>query len=190
METLLQKAASARQQYIEHFLASLTELRRIDATAVELLVKPNGRANPEPFCLCRVDAISGAPDSPKLYRFAADLDAAGWDLEESFDGMLLAVDSFSWESLVLTFGLPGFDLFQLGDWYARWLDVAEAQQPDDHGLSGVVHDLSWYSKEDGQWRLIVDLGSAPISALEELLHRLRDLGVDRCSVSRGDVDDV
>lgn len=190
MEPLLHKAAIARRQYVAHFVASLEEWRLSEAAAIELLVKPNGRVNPEPFSLCRVDVITGLPEAPELHRFAAGLDAAAWGIEAAFGDMQMAVASFSWESLVVTFSLREFDVSMLRDWYARWLDIAEEHAPDENGLSGVVHDLSWESDQAGGWRLIADLGSAPIRALEELLHRLHDLGVERCSITRGDLDDA
>lgn len=185
MEQFLRKAASARQAYVDFFESALRER---PCNAVELLVKPNGRTNPEPFCLSRLDVLYGDAASPRVVRFASELGDAVWQFAANHDGLALDVQAFSWEALTLAFVRADFDLATLGDWYSYWLDAAEKRSAGAVGLSGVVHDLAWSSDASGHWELRVDLGSAPIEALVQLLQCLQTVGITACRIGRDDAD--
>ena len=103
-------------------------------------------------------------------------------------GMEVQQRGFSWEALRLRFSAPQFEIESLGEWLRRWLDADEVRAPDASGLSGVVHDLAWTSEQD-TWQLHVDLGSAPIEALEELLSDISATGVTSVQLSRHDAGD-
>ena len=78
----------------------------------------------------------------------------------------------------------------LEGWLRRWLDPDELRQSDDSGLSGVVHDLAWSPIEANAWQLDLDLGSAPLGALEELLQLLSGEAVTGLTLSRHDLDEL
>ncbi|HSY41809.1 MAG TPA: hypothetical protein VLA79_19870, partial [Polyangia bacterium] len=63
------------------------------------------------------------------------------------------------------------------------------READSAGLSGVVHDLAW-ATEDSTWQLDVDLGSAPVEALEDLLANISAAGVTSVELSRHDGGDA
>jgi uncharacterized protein YtpQ (UPF0354 family) len=75
-------------------------------------------------------------------------------------------------------GSPDFS--PVNAWFRKWIGETEPKTLGDDGLSGVVHSLSPPMRESGGgggvWVLLVDLGSAPVEALAELLETIRQIG--------------
>jgi hypothetical protein len=142
----------------------------------ELLILPNGASNPPPYSLIRIDVATGAANDFAPYRFVVDVRQTGATVEYQYGTMLVRLEPFSWESVQLTFSCRRFSLESLRPWLARWLDDAEHQR-DEHGFEGVIHTIGWSSLTDELWELVFDFGSAPVSAVMELLAILRDSGV-------------
>jgi hypothetical protein len=188
-DTFLEQAARLRHRYLTFYRRSIEEFKSEPGFAVELLVQPNGRTTPVPFCLTRIDIISGESDAPRVRRIA--------DLQEEASsvnfwlpsGVQMQQHAFSWEALRLRFSGPQFKIESLQGWLTSWLVADEVREPDSSGLSGVVHDLAW-ATEQGMWQLDVDLGSAPIDALEDLLAGISGAGVTSVELSRHDVGDA
>lgn len=184
-EPFLEQAATARDRYIA-FLRRAIETWQTEA--VEVLVQLHGRETPSPFCLSRIDAILGTADAPRLQRAC---DGIAHDPECRFllgSGIEVQQKSFSWEALQIEFSSREFTIEPLGPWLHRWLDPDETRSAGAVGLSGVVHDLAWSFTEPDVWGLTLDLGSAPIDALSELLDLLARVGVRRITLSRTDLE--
>jgi hypothetical protein len=181
-----EQAGRRREQYLSFYRHAIEGWRDEAHLAVELLIRPNGRTTPAPFCLVRLDAIFGDPGAPRIQRVA---DFAEPDNPATFElssGLKIRQDGFSWEALRLRFTSLRFDVSLLRGWLDSWLDPGEVREPDSSGLSGVVHDLAWSKGEPDTWQLDVDLGSAPIAALEGLLEVLSTAGVTDVRVARHD----
>jgi hypothetical protein len=186
----LEQATAARERYIEHFRKVAGELQVDPSCAIEVLVQPNDRTTPSPFCMMRVDAIIGGAASPRVQRVADEL-VVDPRSDFSFSNRLQIVqEGFSWEALRLAFSAPKFDVTVLGPWLQAWLDVEETREPDSFGLSGVVHDLAWQQVAVSDWVLYVDLGSAGLETLVELLELVAAAGARRVEVSRHDDEDA
>ncbi len=181
-------AASARERYVAFLQAAILRWRAESSVAVEVLVRPNGRTTEEPFCLCRVDAILGTASAPRIQRVADRLPTSEPLRDRLENGLELTQESFSWERLRLRFESHHFDVAMLGPWLRKWLDPDEERSAGAEGLSGVVHDLSWDSIP-GICVLIVDLGSAPLDALQELMNAISDAGAVAVAVSSGGAAD-
>ena len=181
-------AASARDRYVAFLQKAIVDLRANASAAVEVLVKPRGRTTPEPFCLCRVDALTGTAAAPRIERIADRLPAPEPLRDRLESGLDLTQESFSWECLRLLLEAKRFDIAMLGPWLRKWLDPDEERSARAEWLSGVVHDLSWDSVSDA-WVLTVDLGSAPLDALRELMNVIADAGAVAVTVSSGDAAD-
>jgi hypothetical protein len=131
----------------------------------------------------------GSAAAPELKRIADRLPKPE-PLHDRLGGKMdVAQDSFSWESLRLRFQSSRFDVALLGPWLHKWLDPGEDRSGDAEGLSGVVHGLSW-DRKSSAWDLHIDLGSAPIEALEELMGVIADAGTVSVHVSSGDAADA
>ena len=189
-EPFFEQAARFRNRYVSFYRHSIEESKTEPGFAVELLVRPNGRTTPTPFCLTRIDIISGEATAPKIRRIADSLEEPGSSVAFQLPGGVEVQQvGFSWEALRLRFSGPEFAIDGLQGWLMRWLDADEIREPDASGLSGVVHDLAWAS-EHGTWQLDVDFGSAPMEALEDLLSNLSAAGVTSIQVSRHDAGDA
>jgi len=179
-------ADKERTSYVDFFRESIAAMRAKPSFVTELLIQPNGRQTPAPFCLMRVDGIYGGPTAPKIVRFAAPDSRSPIRRDFVIDGLALRVEEFSWESLTIRFGSGSFQIESLRPWLDLWLDPHEHKSPDKDGLSGVVHDLAWTQRGDSTLELCVDLGSAPTQALREILAAIRHSGITECIMSRGD----
>lgn len=185
-ETFFQQANRLRNRYLSIYRRSIEEWKTETRFAVEILVQPDGRTTPSPFCLTRIDIISGEPTAPNLIRVADSLEEPGSSATFQLpNGLEVQQDGFSWEALQLSFLGPQFEIDRLQGWLKMWLDADEVREPDASGLSGVVHDLAW-TTDHGMWQLDVDLGSAPIEALEALLSDISAAGVTSVRLSRHD----
>jgi hypothetical protein len=74
------------------------------------------------------------------------------------------------------------DLGEIRKWFLRWFDPEDLLQKTEEGLFGVVHFVSNPETRDGATELIVDFGSAPVQAFEELLDCFADAGFTACEV--------
>jgi hypothetical protein len=187
-DPFFEQAAVARERYVSFFRQTITQLGSAPNLAVELLVKPNGRDTPPPFCLMRIDAIYGSKENPEIQRIADHVDGQDQESFRLAGGLEILQNAFSWEALALDFSSAAFGVGRLRNWLDRWLDPDEIREPDTWGLSGVLHDVAWSCTENHSWQLHLDFGSAPIAALEELLTLLSDAGVKRITLSRHDLD--
>ncbi|MGE0229578.1 MAG: hypothetical protein AB7U23_13830 [Dehalococcoidia bacterium] len=157
--------------------------------AAEVLIRPNGNSNPEPFCLVRVDILLG---SERDFRLEECRDRTRHAEPLAFSGphgLHIEQESFSWEALRLRFTPQRFRVEQLGPWLDRWLDPGEVRPVDSHGLAGVVHGIAWEQSDPGGLQLDIDFGSAPVAALDELLGHIASAGVRKVTVSSSDPGD-
>jgi hypothetical protein len=133
-------------------------------------------------------ALDGTPALP--HRFDV-LDAGGdsrmVDAErqlkfDSFtfdiDGMSVSIAPFTWDWLGL--GIDGDAVVAsntCAQWFLRWFDAEDAQQPGADGLHGVVHFMGDPAATASGIDLRIDLGSAPDEAIDDLLFSLAEAGI-------------
>ena len=189
-DPFFEQAAKARNRYVAFYRRAIDNLRSAPNFAVELLVQPDVRNTPAPFCLTRLDAIHGRSGEPEIKRIADGFERGAMASFRLSDGLEIRQEDFSWEALRITFSIEAFEIQTLRDWLCKWLDADETREPDSWGLSGVVHDLAWSHKEPDTWCFDLDFGSAPISALQELLTLLSAAGIKGVTVSRHDLEDA
>ena len=72
------------------------------------------------------------------------------------------------------------DVFQA--WFLKWFDTDDENVATAEGLFGVVHFMSELEPTDAGWRVTVDLGSSPVSAVEDFLFRILDAGASQVRV--------
>ena len=86
------------------------------------------------------------------------------------DGKLvLTLAAFEWSRCVIGLRplLRGSAISQCVEWFARWYDATRSEK--DGPFLGVIHSMTPH-EDDGMTILKLDLGSAPIAALINLLH--------------------
>ena len=95
------------------------------------------------------------------------------------------LEPFKWNELTLELSGVGscVDWDPLVDWFEKWFDGDEKLKPGSDGLCGVVHFLSDPETKDDGVHFMIDLGSAPVEAFEELLDAVDALGAPRVKIS-------
>ncbi|GGX77958.1 hypothetical protein GJV26_03945 [Massilia dura] len=95
-------------------------------------------------------------------------------LRVELGGVPVAVSAFSWDWLNLHIaGIPDAEVNTLmRAWFLRWFDADDAYPRNAEGLRGVVHFLGDPARAGDGLRFRIDLGSAPASAVAELIEDL------------------
>jgi hypothetical protein len=138
----------------------------------------------------RIDLLTGTSDKPQPVMVAHQ-QPSGPLVGALRQGTIeVAVYPLAWEACRVWCRHPEPDWRALYAWYHEWIDLAGDKEPDDDGLSGVVHYLSDPRPEGGGWLTEVDLGSAPVAALTALLQVLSDLGATDVRLGTADGADL
>lgn len=118
----------------------------------------------------RLDLVGMRPNRPQRIRVQSEGvfqfdDAIRFD----FDGLEVQLSPFRWDAVDLT--LDGLE--KTPDWapLVAWFEFYVAQDDDWAGEGlGVAHSITDPVRGvDGRWRLLADLGTAPVTAFEDLL---------------------
>lgn len=67
-------------------------------------------------------------------------------------------------------------------WFLKWFDTDDENVPTEEGLFGVVHFMSELEPTNEGWKVTVDLGSSPVSAVEDFLFRILDAGASQVRI--------
>ncbi|WP_041493143.1 hypothetical protein [Burkholderia lata] len=131
---------------------------------------------------CRADIIPTAGESagqPVMVDSATQLafEPLAFELETA----AVSIRPFVWDWAAIE--ADGLDESAAAEafktWFFAWFDVDDENTPADDGLHGIVHYLSEPVRTEQGWRVNADLGSAPETAVEDLLFRLVDAGATR-----------
>lgn len=172
-------AAAERERYVQHFEASLANLRSRNAQcARELLISIDNEALPYPYRYVRVDAIetlNGARDT--LYEFwldpAADAEARGFQLGP----VTVEIYPFTWCAAQIAFDRPP-DTNKLEALLTGWLHV-EDENSAGEGPAKAIHSASPVETNGELWYLTIDFGTAPADVFLDLLDFHGNEGADR-----------
>lgn len=84
------------------------------------------------------------------------------------------VSGFSWDALTLDIEGMHKDAAEqlMRNWFLRWFDEDDTNLPSAEGLYGVLHFVSDPIKFETVMRFTIDLGSAPVGAISELIDEL------------------
>jgi len=114
---------------------------------------------------------------------------AGWPIESNrrtgiHDGHVdIDVEPFTWTAVSIRYELSGGlkEMQRLRNWYLEWFQ--QRVLPDYPHLSGAVHSLTGPVRGPQNWVINVDLGTAPVQALHELLEALLVSGARQIEIS-------
>lgn len=106
------------------------------------------------------------------------------DVVHPFEGATLTVGELVWFAASLTIQ-PAIDPAYLADWFVRWHSTGFEVEPP---LGGRVHFVEVRVAED-EIELHLDLGSAPVEAMRDLIERSIDAGAKNL-VLRSHPDDL
>ena len=94
----------------------------------------------------------------------------------------VTVFPFNWDELKISFD-SGDDhkrLLRLRMWYLEWF--LPRRDPSNSALKGVLHSIRGPKRNGNLWQVCIDMGSAPSSALTELLLALESRGVSELTL--------
>ncbi|MBV8880203.1 MAG: hypothetical protein JO332_09585 [Planctomycetaceae bacterium] len=100
------------------------------------------------------------------------------------EDLTVDLEPFKWNELTLHLAGVGscVDWAPLTAWFEKWFDGDDEREPGPDGLRGVLHFLSDPETHDDEIRFMIDLGSAPVEAFEELLDAADALGAPRVRI--------
>jgi hypothetical protein len=176
-----------RDDYVRALESCLSEIRKTSPeAAAEVLVEVNSPETPRPFRLTRPDIISGPASDPKISRVVKDEVVQFTPHETSLcGGAKLLPHPLRWDNLEICLAGRISDWEPYEAWVNKWLDVAEVRVTTAAGFSGLIHQASMPWEQGGKWHLVIDMGSADLDALNELLSVLGTIGADIIEIGGG-----
>jgi hypothetical protein len=96
--------------------------------------------------------------------------------EETPLGVLVIVTPFVWNNIEFRCQPSDIQAIPLEQWCLKWLDRSESNPRDEDHFLGVIHTMSAPEIRDGRLCFSVDFGSAPVTAVNDLLELLSKLG--------------
>jgi hypothetical protein len=127
---------------------------------------------------CRVDAIPVSEDSTEPLQVDSRTRLQFEPIHFKLGATSVQLQPFVWDWLSLR--IEGLSDTQasgaLIDWFLQWFDEEDENESDEAGLQQVVHFMSDPQIIGAGLKLTIDLGSAPVEALEDLLFALSDAG--------------
>ena len=97
----------------------------------------------------------------------------------------MQVHPFTWNAVNIKFDQELGSMQVLEDWATRWLDIKDTHAAAS--LAQAIHSISRVEHQTGWWHCTVDLGSAPVSALTELIDLVAAQGARRIIVQSSDI---
>lgn len=167
-----------REHYVSALSAAFAEFTSQHSPSVaELLLEPNGSTVPVPYRYIRIDMGTNGPSGPKLVDLNLDQHLAfdPW-LCDVRGGLHMQIYPMVWNGIEFMCSKPPDSLEPLTGWVNRWLDTEDSFESNDGQFQGVIHSTTYPETTEHGWSFSVDFGSAPVSALDELLDILHRSG--------------
>lgn len=130
---------------------------------------------------CRVDAIPASENSAEPAKVDSQTRLEFEPIHFRLGDSAVEPQPFVWDWLSLEVqGLAEEKASNaLIDWFNDWFDGDDENEPDKVGLQQVVHFMSDPQVLAEGVKATMDLGSAPVEGLEDLLFALSDPGANR-----------
>ena len=155
-----------RSHYIDHFVQSLAKW---SGGRSEVLLEMD-RYVPDPiYKLFRGDYVREIKGEIKLTSFKLSGPFQHAVYRESRCGMMVVVQPFEWNECTVQVLCERFDRQALEAWATYWMDTEDEKPYDADGVQQVIHYFSPPTYPEGKLTFAVDLGTAPVRAVLELL---------------------
>lgn len=170
-----------REHYLSGYQRSIEDFSsRHQKSAPEILFELQGdESQPSVYRLYRVDMGSGDTSPPSLSEFSHPNHLNFEKIEFSADSISAVLYPIAWNGIEFeTDPFPPSDQ-ALSSWVSKWIDPDELGKPDQYGLGGYVHSVTYPEEVEGKMQFSVDFGSAPIDSVYDLFSVFIDLGVSK-----------
>lgn len=178
----------AHDTYLDRYRRVLHAKRQegMDCTAevwVDPKVPPGKPKLPHPLC---IDILVQRGEE-RTMEMVADPSGQGALIDTIQIGQVPAtIYSTHWEDMAVWFRCAEPDWARLGPWQKKWMDVNRGRGDDDADFCQVVHYLGRPVAEGGGHQFEMDFGSAPPTALMELLQCFAEMGASEIELGRSD----
>ena len=190
-----------RTYYIQRLIGFADERRRegSDVVLEGAMVDAEGKIVREgPFSLPLRKDVALVADGAVTRVFSVDTDGMLTFDPIQFkwsNDLKITMEGFQWNWCRVMFAGPKKANWKpLLAWFERWFDAEDANTDgEDVEIHGVIHYMSDPEWENHQGSFVVDLGSAPVDALEELFETLARMGAREVVVytqEAGDEDEA
>ena len=172
-----------RDFYLDHFREVVKEKRRVPRTTLiaEPALRQAGGQVARQGTLklpVRTDLVVNSTDVKDTMQVVTE-ESLGFDpVTVDWATLKLELAPFRWEECqAKVHGLPSQpDWHPVVDWYERWFDEFDKKVALKKNFQEVVHGLGDPVSQNGETTLTVDFGTAPITAFEEFLDALAQMG--------------
>lgn len=150
----------------------------------ELLIRPGGMAVPPPYDQIRMDLVSNLNGKFEVSRYEHEKPFKNFKPETiQYSAKLkVTIHPFVWNRVeVRSKQRPTTDR-PLTEWAEQWMDISDTKSVQKGELLGVVHSVVYPSTSRGYWQTMVDLGSAELKSLENLLSVLEEMGFTQVEI--------
>lgn len=155
-----------RAAYLAHFKQQIDEA--VERTAGKVLAEPTLAVSGE-RAEHRVDLVIEQPDGSIERQFIVAPSTTPWaHSEHPIGDRRLLVDETVWFAFTVIAQPVPADTAFVQTWFRQWFDDADAVEGVAPPFQGRVHFCEVETFDDG-YRIDVDLGSAPVRAVEELV---------------------
>jgi len=105
--------------------------------------------------------------------------------------LVVGLSPFTWDACALRFDPPAEPPVEaLVTWFRRWFDEGDSRAATNAFPGNIVHSMTDPQRIGDAWWIVVDLGSARLPALSELLDVVAEAGLRRVAVTRPPVENT
>jgi hypothetical protein len=172
-----------RDFYLDHFREVVKEKRRVPRTTLiaEPALRQAGGQVARQGTLklpVRTDLVVNSTEVKDTMQVVTEKSLGFDPVTVDWATLKLELAPFQWEKCQAKVrGLPSQpDWHPVVDWYERWFDEFDKKVALKKSFQEVVHGLGDPVSQNGETTLTVDFGTAPITAFEEFLDALAQMG--------------
>lgn len=167
---------NVRDHYLGKYRAAISTYReRFDPSATEVLLELSGDA-PLVYRYYRADLASGAVDPPNFTEVNPESHLEFEPTKLTYEGLEVFLSPIVWNGVEVRVEPRIVSDEPVRSWGTRWIDPDEQAEADGDGLGTYVHSVTAPESDVGSTHFSIDLGSAPVASLLELLVIVRESG--------------
>jgi len=186
MDDFLDILNKHRQVYIRQLLEFYKE--RTEG-ARELLLKMNSEKEDLLFDLSRMDYLLKDNEDWKIEELSPDTFANHRPIGFSFGKMQIELNPIYWHGCQFVINKQSDDIEWLKSWTLKWIDEDELIPKDNDGLTGAIHNVTTPTIDNGAITFTVDLGTASVDSVIELVELIKQTGTDKLVINSFDLMD-
>lgn len=186
MDDFLEILTRHRQVYI---LQLIEFYEKRTEGAREFLLKMNSEKEDLLFNLSRMDYLVKKEEDWKIEELSPDSFANHRPIGFSFGNMQIVLNPIFWHGSQFIINKESDDIEWLKSWTQKWIDEDELIPKDKDGLTGTVHNVTTPIIDNGTITFTVDLGTASVDSVIELVELIKQTGTDKLVINSFDLMD-